>query len=150
MKGTAPLEIYSLFALLQSIVIRVLILAVIVYCATSFNENPPVLGTLIVALTLLLLSSGMDVIHIYPDRFEHVSTAMVPLLRKTKTFYYADIRNVEAEGPANHRERLLTGSLKWNNIHITKNDKEVVTISSYLYMEKLTEAVRLINKNIKS
>lgn len=150
MKKTSPLEIYSVFALVQSIVVRTLLVGTIIYCGISFKENPIVIGVLLVFFVLLLLASGMDVVRIYPDRFEHVSTAILPLFCKTKTFYYARICHVEAEGPASLMEQLLTGTLKWNHLRITTADEEVFTITSYLYMESLTRAVKIINEKIKS
>lgn len=150
MKKTKPLEIYAVFALVQSIVVRALMLAILIYSAMSFKQNPVFISIVIIFSLLLLLATGIDVIRIYPDRFEHVSTAMLPVFCKRKTFYYKNIRHVKAEGPATFIEQLLTGKLKWNHVHITKTNEEVITICSYLYMDHLMKAVKLINERIKS
>ena len=84
-KNAEPVFIASSYLqFLYSVVMRLLIVAGIIYCGFHFEENPNVLGTLAVILFIFLTLIGHEQIFIYEDKIIERSDSLVGWLFKWK------------------------------------------------------------------
>lgn len=148
MQNERKFEIYSDYQYIKLIIVRFILLGLIFYSIINFNSNKIVVVIVALTLLLLFLSSGIDKLVVYEDRFEHISDSILRLFRKKRVWYYNDMKSIKAMGSFNTFTDILLSSNLWNKIHIEMKSNSTVTINSYIYIDKLKIFSESINKKL--
>ncbi len=79
---------------LESILLRAGCIALIIYMAFHYQENPPVIIAIIIFCFLDFLGMGNDEITIYPDKLIQIDTSIINLILKSKGDVY-EIKDIK-------------------------------------------------------
>ena len=131
---------------------RIAIIITIVAAMLHIQENPIVISVGVAFLVLIFLISGNESITVYTDSFSYTYGGILKLFSK-KVFYYQDLKEVTCEGIFGYGLDKITDSLKIsdpnNSIDIVFKNNETEQVRSRIYKDGLTEAVKVINYELK-
>jgi hypothetical protein len=85
----------SNFDFLQSILFRAGCIALLIYLAFHYEENPPVILVISIICFLIFLFAGNDEIIIYSDKIVQIDTSIISVIFRSKGNVY-EIKDIKA------------------------------------------------------
>lgn len=143
---------------------RIIIVAVLIYSLSHYEENPPVVVVFSILCVLAILLLGDDQISVYPDRIVRVSNSIISLVfrLKGKTYFICDIQSASLpttipmdtgdKGCALVLLSVLPSRRSRNDtnpIYLDLQDGRTVTILTGLESKKREKIVNLVNSLVK-
>ena len=132
------------------LLIRIGYVLSIAFFLKNYNDNPFVIIILSFIFLVFLLVSGNDEIIVYTDRFIFVDGSIIKLFQKKKIVKISDLKSITVIGDYGKADELFVpkfGSKSDTNqivLHFANNEKEM--FDTTIYIENLTEVVKVINK----
>lgn len=148
----------AFFQKVRNYILNIISVAIIIYCAFHFTENPVTISVIIICLIFSVLVTGNSQIEIFDDRIEFILYHPINFFRSKRIIYLNDIQSIEADLRLTKKgfilfeimSSYLPGFSIFNTLHFKLKDGKIKTIKTSVYQNEVVKALEIVKSITKN